>query len=133
MEKLRDTLHVSFSTKVIVPIVATMVLLMAITVSMVNYRLTEHFQDEAVRRLAKASTDFQKARKDRTHYLVERFKNLRNVPLYMALIQTGDSLTMTREFKKIPEEQGVDIVLFTSESGGTLVRWVSSRRTALPP
>src|ERR1051326_8609041 len=111
MEKLRDTLHVSFSTKVVVPVVATMVLLMAITVSMVNYRLTEQFQDEAVRSLRRAGTEFQNARKNRARSLVERFKDLRNVPLYKALIQTGDGLTMTREFKKFPEEQGVDIVL----------------------
>jgi signal transduction histidine kinase len=122
MEKLRATLQVSFGTKVVVPVVATMVLLMGITVSMVNYRLTEQFQDEAVRSLARAGAEFQNARKNRAHSLVGRFKDLRNVPLYKALIETRDSLTMTREFKKFPEEQGVDIVLFKSESGETLVR-----------
>src|SRR5690348_14506074 len=100
MEKLRDTLQVSFSTKVVVPVVATMVLLMALTVSVVNHRLTEHFQDEAVRNLAKAGAEIQNARKNRTHNLVERFKNLRNVSLYLALIQTRDALTMTKGFKE---------------------------------
>src|SRR5207244_4072311 len=89
----------------------------------VNHRLTEHFQDEAVRNLAKAGAEIQNARKNRTHNLVERFNNLRNVPLYKALIQTRDALTMTKGFKEnLLEEQRVDIVLFTAENGETLVR-----------
>src|SRR5215475_199101 len=109
MEKLRDSVQVSFSTKVIVPIVATMVLLMAITVWMVNHRLTEQFQDEAVRSLARADAEFQTAR---IRNLV-KLKKLRNEPRYKALLKSGDTATITHEFKQtLLSDQEVDVALF---------------------
>jgi signal transduction histidine kinase len=122
MEKLRDTFQVSFSTKVIVPIVATMVLLMAITVWMVNHRLTEQFQDEAVRSLARADAEFQTARKARIRNLVQ-LKKLRNEPRYKALLKSGDTATITHEFKQtLLSDQEVDVALFTSDTGQVLIR-----------
>jgi two-component system NtrC family sensor kinase len=122
MEKLRDSLQVSFSTKVIVPVVATMVLLMAITVWMVNHRLTEQFQDEAVRSLARADAEFQTARKARIRNLIQ-LKKLRNEPRYKALLQSGDTPTIADEFKRnLLSDQEVDVALFTSDTGQVLIR-----------
>ena len=59
MEKLRTTLQVSFSTKVIVPVVAIMVLLLAVTVWLVNRRLTSQFEADAARNLAHADAEFK--------------------------------------------------------------------------
>ena len=122
MEKLRTTFHVSFSTKVIVPVVATMVLLMGITVSTVNERLTEQSQVEAVRNLDRAAAEFQVARRFSTRYLVARLKNLCNEPRYKSLLTSGHVPTIAEEFKNVPAEQGVDIALFTSDSGKPLVK-----------
>lgn len=122
MEKLRDSLHVSFSTRVIVPVVATMVLLMAITVWMVNHRLTEQFQDEAVRSLARSDAEFQTARKVRIRNLIQ-LKKLRKEPRYMALLRSGDTATIADEFtRNLLSDQGVDVALFTSDTGQVLIR-----------
>ena len=86
MEKLQDKLQVSFSTKVLVPVVSLMVLLLAITVWMVNRRLTLQFEVEAARNLATADGEFQNAQKSRTKNLVQRFRNLRNEPRYTASV-----------------------------------------------
>jgi hypothetical protein len=122
MEKLRATFHVSFSTKVIVPVVATMVLLMGITVWMVNERLTEQFQAEAAHNLDRAAAEFQVARRSSTRNLVERLKNLRNEPRYKALLASGHVPTLAEELKNLPAEQGVDVALFTSDLGKPLVK-----------
>jgi len=122
MEKLRATFQVSFSTKVIVPVVATMVLLMGITVWMVNERLTEQFQAEAVRNLDRAAAEFHIARRSSTRNLVDRLRNLRNEPRYKALLASGHVPTLAEELKNLPVEQGVDVALFTSDSGKLLVK-----------
>jgi signal transduction histidine kinase len=122
MKKLRDSLQVSFSTKVVVPIVATMVLLMAITVWMVNHRLTEQFQDEAVRSLARADAEFKTARNVRIRNLVQ-LKKLRTEPRYKALLRSGDTPTIADQFTKdLLTDQGIDVALFTSDTGQILIR-----------
>ena len=62
MEKLRSTFELSFSTKVIVPVVALMVMLMATTVWLLDHRVTQQFQLEATRSLAAAHSFFAGAR-----------------------------------------------------------------------
>jgi two-component system, NtrC family, sensor kinase len=122
MEKLRNSLQVSFSTRVIVPVVATMVLLMAITVWILNNRVTQQFQGEAVRSLARADAEFQSARKARIRYLAH-LKNLGNEPRYVALLRSENAPTIADQFyKNLPQEQSVDVALFTSASGKIVVR-----------
>jgi signal transduction histidine kinase/BarA-like signal transduction histidine kinase len=131
MEKLRNTLHVSFSTKVVVPVVATMVLLMAVTVWVVNERLTEQFQADGVRSLERTAAEFQVARKSSTRNLVQRLKNLRNEPQYKALLTSGHVPTLAEGLKNLPAEQGIDVALFTSDSGKLLVKVKGDPQIAL--
>jgi len=122
MEKLRDSLQVSFSTRVIVPVVATMVLLMAITVWILNNRVTQQFQGEAVRSLARAGAEFESARKARIRNLAH-LKNLANEPRYVALLQSENAPTIADQFyKNLPQEQSVDVALFTSASRKVVAR-----------
>jgi two-component system NtrC family sensor kinase len=122
MEKLRNSLHVSFSTKVIVPVVATMVLLLAITVWILNDRVTQQFQGETVRSLTRADAEFKSARKARIRNLT-LLKNMRNEPRYVAILQSENAPTISDEFtKNLLVDQEVDVALFTSGSGKVLVR-----------
>jgi signal transduction histidine kinase len=131
MEKLRDTLHVSFSTRVIVPVVATMVLLMAITVWILNNRVTQQFQGEAVRSLARADAEFQSARKARIRNLAH-LKNLANEPRYVALLQSENAPTIADQFyKNLPQEQSIDVALFTAASGKVVARVKGDPETAM--
>jgi signal transduction histidine kinase len=131
MEKLRATFQVSFSTKVIVPVVATMVLLMSITVWILNDRVTQQFQGETVRSLARADAEFQSARKSRIRIMAQ-LKNLRNEPRYVALLQSGNAPTIADEFiKSLPGDQGVEVALFTSISGQVVARVKSDPQIAM--
>ena len=114
MEKIRAKLQVTFSTKVILPVVAIMMLLVAVTVWVVNRRLTEQFEADAARNLAHAEKEFDNFQKLRTKGLFQRFRNLRNEPRYRAVIQSGHMPTILKEIEDLPDDQGVDIAVFSS-------------------
>src|SRR5947209_11779737 len=93
--------QVSFSTKVIVPVVAIMVLLLAITVSMLNDRLREQFEADAAANLGHAESEFQRFQRFGTRNLVERLRHLRNEPRYRAVFQSGHLPTLLHELHEI--------------------------------
>src|ERR1043165_8384913 len=90
MEKLRATLQFSFSTKVLAPMVVTMVGLMALTAWLVNQRITRQFEREAISNLATAEAVFRNSLQLHTRELLLRYRNLPNEPRYKAAIQAGD-------------------------------------------
>jgi signal transduction histidine kinase len=110
----------TFSTKVLVPVVAVMVLFMAVEVGLVNQRLTHQFEAEAARKLATADAVFRNSQKIHRSNLLLRFRNLPNEPRYRAAFQSGHVPTLRAQIKDIPGDQSVDVVLFTSENGGLL-------------
>src|SRR5437588_254551 len=90
MEKLKAKLRLSLGTKVLVPVVVSMVLLLVVTVLVVNGRITRQFQMEAARNLALADMALLRSRNIRTHDLLERYHNLPKEPRYRAAFQSGD-------------------------------------------
>src|SRR5215471_9700439 len=112
----------SFSTKVLVPVLASMVLLVATTAWLVNQRLTQQFQAEAARRLATADSVFRNSQKIHTRNLLFRFRNLPKEPRYRAAFQNADLNvpTLKAQIEDLPEDQDVEIVLFTSVEGKLL-------------
>ena len=130
MEKLRNRIEVSFSAKVLVPVVAVMVLLLGITVWTVNTRITQQSQAEAARSLATADGVFRKFQEIRKNNLVLRYRNLRNEPRYRAVLQSGDLPTLREEIKDLPDEQGLDIALFTTTTDESLA---SAKANPLKP
>ena len=120
MEKSPSRFHISFSTKVIVPMVTIMVLLLAVTVWMVNRRLTEQFEADAADNLARAESEFKVFQRNSNRNLIQRFRSLRNEPRYRAVIQSGHLPTFLHYVQELPDDQGVDIALFTSSRGEVL-------------
>ena len=94
MEKLRKHFEFSFSTKVIVPVVATMILLLAVTVSIVNSRITRQFQAEATRNLAHAEESVRKSREIHARSQLLRFRSVPDEPMYRALFAEGGGLSV---------------------------------------
>jgi signal transduction histidine kinase/CheY-like chemotaxis protein len=130
MEKLRAAFLVSFSTKVLVPVIGVMMLLMGITAWTLNQRLTQQFQTEARQSLDTADKVFRNSQRLRTKNLVLRFRNLPNEPRYRAAFQSGHVPTLRDQIKDLPAEQGVDIALFAAANGEVLA---SSKRDPLIP
>src|SRR5437899_3068242 len=101
MDKLWTKLQISFSTKVIVPVVAIMVMLLGISVWMLNDQLVKQFEADATRNLARAESEFQRFQRLRTKNLVDRLRHLRNEPHYRALVQSGHLPTLLHDLHEI--------------------------------
>ena len=114
MEKLRARFELSFSAKVLVPVIASMVLLLAITVWTVNDRLTRQMQTEAVRSLATAEGVFRNSQKMHAKNLLLRYRNLPHEPRYKELFHSAGAVAIGEALGQLLE-QGVDVVLFTSD------------------
>jgi signal transduction histidine kinase len=120
MEKIHAFLKISFGTKVLLPVVTTMVLLLALITWTVNHLITGQYQTEAARTLAQADTLFQNSQQILSKNLLLRFRNIPNEPRYRAALQSGDRPTILDQIKDLPAEQDVDVVLFTSAQGELL-------------
>lgn len=120
MERLRAAWNLSFGTKILVPMVALMIVLLALTVWTVNQRLTRQFRAQAARTLATADAVFRNSEDIHTKNLLLRFQGLCNEPRYKAILQSGDLPTQKDILQNLPNEQGVDVVLFTSREGTLL-------------
>ena len=117
MPKLPNFRQIRFSTKVLLPVVSVMVVLVAVNFWMVNRRLTRQFETEASHNLATADAVFRNSLKIHRSDLLARFRNLPNEPRYRATFLSGHLPTLRDQIKHIPADQGVDVVCFTSPTG----------------
>jgi two-component system, NtrC family, sensor kinase len=105
--------RLKFRTKVLAPVIAVMALLVAVTVYIVNRRLTLQFQTAAQSTLTTADTVFQN--------LLLRFHGLVNEPLYVAAFPTGDPATLREPLQKLlDDEQDVAIVSYATNAANVL-------------
>ncbi|MFO1488760.1 MAG: hybrid sensor histidine kinase/response regulator [Verrucomicrobiota bacterium] len=113
MEKIRARIRMSFRAKVLVPVIAVMVLLMAVTMFVVNLHLTRQAENDARETLATAVDVFRNSQSIRTKSLFLRFRTLPNEPRYKGALQTLHPDTVRSQLATALTEQEVDFVLFT--------------------
>src|ERR1700722_11820949 len=107
----------NFRTKVLVPVILVMVLLVAVTVYVLNRRIMGQFQTEAHNTLNTADTFFRNLQSIHGDDLLLRFNGLVNEPLYVAAFSTGDPTTLHDPLQRLLEaEQDVDIVFYTTDA-----------------
>ena len=104
----------SFRAKVLVPVLVVMFLLLAVTIWVVDQRITRQMETEAKRTLATADGVFRNRQNSRTKELLLRFRILASVPLYKSAFQTRHPETVRDKLKDVLHETGVDIVMFTA-------------------
>jgi two-component system, NtrC family, sensor kinase len=83
----------SFQTKVLVPVVAMMVLLIATTIWLVDRRIGAQVRDDASDQLLTASKIVRKSQQIRVDNLKARFRNVVNEPRFKAAAQLADMET----------------------------------------
>src|SRR5260370_11088687 len=115
MEKLRSRFEISFSKKVHAPVIASIVILLAVTVWTVNARLGQQFQTEAARSLATADVVFRNSQKIHRNNLLLRFRNLPNEPRWKAVFQTSDQPTLKDLLPQLLGEHRFDLILYTTD------------------
>jgi len=94
MHRLPRPSRLSFQAKVLIPAVSIMVLLVAVTMWVVNQRISRQLQREAARSLVTAEAVFKNTLGIRTRNLLLRFRNLPNEPRYLAALQTAEPKTI---------------------------------------
>src|SRR6185437_13340828 len=116
MNYFRSLWNTSLRTKVLVPVIACMVALIATTVFVVNEQVTKQFKQEARETLTTANAEFLNLHKTRSQDLLLRFRNLPNEPSYRAAFQLGDPATLQNKLADLVGEQGADIVFYSDET-----------------
>src|SRR5689334_9992631 len=94
MEKIQAFFKISFSTKVLAPVVLTLMLLVALMASTVYRLMTAQFQNEARLSLRTADGVLNKSQKIALNNLRLRFRNLVNEPRYKAVLSLRDEATI---------------------------------------
>jgi two-component system NtrC family sensor kinase len=128
MDSLRHWFASSFRIKVLVPAVACMVAVMAITAVVVNSRITTHFESEARNSLSAANDVFNVWETIHSRELQQRFRSLPDAPenrgAFHTLVlaeNTNDMSaavqTVRDRLTKLITEQGVDLALFVNDRG----------------
>jgi two-component system NtrC family sensor kinase len=120
MEKIQEYLKFSFATKVLVPVITCMIVLVGVTTWTVSRLMTRAFEHEATQRLANAHNVLQDSQKIFTKKLLLRFTKLQNEPQYRAALQSRHLPTIQDQVNNLPGDQDVDVVLFTSPEGKRL-------------
>jgi len=110
----------NFRTKVLLPVMVVMVVLVAVTVFVVNRSITRQFQTEAQKTLATANNVFNKLQSIRSDDLLVRFRSLANEPRWRAAFQSGDVATMHQPLLDLLREESVKVVFYTSASDQVL-------------
>jgi two-component system, NtrC family, sensor kinase len=111
----------NFRTKVLVPVIAVMILLVAVMVYVVNRRLMLQFQATAQNTLTTADTDFQNLQAIHSQDLLLRFHGLVNQPLYVAVFPTADPATLREPLQNLLDaEQDVAIVFYATNVSNVL-------------
>ncbi len=91
MSEPGQKLRFSFQTKVLVPVLAALVLLPAITLWIVDRSISAQMQEEARHTLVTAETVFKQTLDFRSRDLLTRFRNAVNEPNYRAIVQLAAS------------------------------------------
>ncbi|HMJ88715.1 MAG TPA: ATP-binding protein [Candidatus Acidoferrum sp.] len=109
-----------FQTKVLVPVVAVMVLMVAITIYLVNFRLTLQMRKQANEALVTADAVFKSFQRTRAETLRLRLNHIPAAPHYRATFQQGDAATIQEMLDKNTVEIRGDLVQFKNAEGQTL-------------
>ena len=91
MSQSEHPLRFSFQTKVLLPVLAALVLLPAVTLWIVDRSISDQMQEEARHTLVTAETVFKQTLDFRARDLLTRFRNAVNEPAYRAIVQLAAS------------------------------------------
>src|ERR1039458_4251832 len=95
----------SLRTKVLVPVTAVMVLLLAVTVFIVNQRFKQQFEESSRRQLDAAKLRFQHEQLNHLNQLNFRFQSLAREPKYFAAFRTLNPNTIQKQLAAMVENE----------------------------
>ncbi|HVK58801.1 MAG TPA: HAMP domain-containing protein, partial [Candidatus Kapabacteria bacterium] len=114
-------IKLSFSAKILIPVLLLLVLLPAIMLFVVHRSSLQQLEREARHQLRTADAVFQNSLALRSRQLMARYKTIVDDPVFAAVSQLKDAPTMTHDLTSRLEklDADADILLFVSENGTT--------------
>lgn len=101
-----------FQAKVLLPVIAVMVGLVALTLVLVNTRISASMDKEMSRKLITADAVFRNVQAIRVKNLLLRYRNIPNEPRFRAVVQHTDPNTIRFMLHELAGELGADVVAF---------------------
>ena len=126
MRRLIHRFRPGFQTKVLVPVVGIMALLVVLPSWFLSRRMEAQLEVSAAENLATSDAIFRKLRPIQAKNLLLRYRNSANDPRFKAAAKLGDVPTLRFQLKELLEEQGGDAVLYV-DARNRPVAHVSSR------
>jgi len=111
---------ISFRTKVLVPVVACMVTLMAVTFFVVQHRVGQQVKAQGANTLETSQDEFRHLQKDRTQNFLLRFSGLPASQPLNGYLHANDVNHLQIQLKELLSEQNVHVALYTSSSKGVV-------------
>ena len=125
MQPIKKFLEQNFRIKVLLPMIAVMVVMLALTVWFVEYHTKLQVENDAREALKSCDSTFHQLQINRQNNLQLRLQLLANEPKYRAAFMTLDAKTITSQLARLLEEKGFpnpttnampsDFILFTPE------------------
>ncbi|HYE31802.1 MAG TPA: ATP-binding protein [Methylomirabilota bacterium] len=112
-------MRITFQTKILLPVVTLLIILMGITTWAIGQRVTRQFESDAQERLATANKVFKRFQTIHQENLLSRYRNLATEPRVKAISTLDDRPTLQKffaDFLKDLDAQrlGADAIIFTS-------------------
>ena len=119
MSKSHPAIRMGFQTKVLVPVLALLVILPALTLLIVTHHIGEQMEAEANATLTTAEGVFRQSVAIRQRSLISRFRNAVNEPRFRAVAGLGDVPTMSAFLAEALVEFGdeTEFLAFTNQNG----------------
>jgi signal transduction histidine kinase len=116
--------EVSFRTKVLVPVVACMITIVAVTFFVVNQRVMQQVKAEGQSTMEQAERVFHYSEKLREKNFLFRVqgvpKDIKTLPLLQKCDEQSDGASLQIPFQALTGEQGIHVLLYTSAAKGAL-------------
>ncbi len=117
MERIKTALLLSFRTKVIVPVVAVMILLLAASMWLVDRQITRQLQNDAAQLLLTADTMLKKWQETRANDFSLRFYNIVKESRIQAVAKTEDPATFRQLLDDLIGEDAAEVMVLSSRDG----------------
>src|SRR5258708_3959843 len=114
MQEHSPAWRLSFQSKVLLPVILILMLLVGIMIAVTNQRLTSQAQAQAARELARADVVLKNSQAIRSRNLLLRYRNVPNEPRFKAVSQLGDAKTLSEWLSGLLKELGGDVALSTT-------------------
>ena len=126
MSRLPASFKISFRTKVLVPVVVVMVLLLAVSMWLMNWRFKEQIQTGAAAELKTAGEALQWMQQDRAAALLANFRNAKSEPRFKAAagmfkdqpgLNSSQRTTFIGVLNDLIADGVADVIVLTPEQG----------------